>query len=312
VTHARLSEIDGGLLLTLQALLREANVTRAAEALSLSQPTVSGRLARLRAVFDDPLLVPSTTGRGMVPTELAVQLRPQVAAALQAMEQLLTPRRPFDPETSGRRFVIAIPENPAVMLMPDLIPRLQRQAPHLRVASVLPDRTSLAEDLEAGRVDLLIDAEGDVPDDWMMRPLLQERFATAQRRGHPRGVAPLTLDQFCAGDHILISADGGSFSGLVDGALAELGRQRRVTVSVQSYALAPLILAQSDGFCTLPRRLLARFGGDLDVFAPPLDLPPIRIALHWHARSRHDAGHAWLRDQIVSAATAVDQSGSIG
>lgn len=298
----RLQEIDGSLLLTLQALLRETNVTRAAETLSLAQPTLSGRLARLRELFGDPLLVPSTTGRGMTPTELALQLAPEVDELVAGLRHLLVPRAAFDPQQSDRTFTIALPENPAVMVMPDLISVLQEAAPGIRIASVFPNLATIAEDIEQGRVDLLVTTEASVPLDWKVRTLYEGEFATAQRKGHPRGIQPLDLDSYCASDHILISADGGGFSGIVDQTLSELGRRRNVRVSVQSYALAPLVLRQSDCLCTLPRRLLARFGGDLDIFEPPFDIPRFKVFMYWHPRNQDDTGHAWLREQIVKAA----------
>lgn len=303
----RLQELDGRLLLALQALLRETNVTRAAETLALSQPTLSGRLARLRELFDDPLLVPSTSGRGMAPTELARQLAPEVDELVAGIQRLLAPRVAFDPQQSDRTFTIALPENPAVMVMPDLISVLQEAAPNVRIASVLPDHDTIADDIEQGRIDLLIASEADVPSDWKMRTLYEGDFATAQRRGHPRGRQPLDLDSYCAADHILISADGGGFSSFVDQRLSDLGRRRTVRVSVQSYALAPLVLRQSDCLCTVPRRLLERFGGDLDIFEPPFEIPRFKMFMYWHPRSQDDAGHAWLREQIVKAALRAEK-----
>src|SRR3546814_20084375 len=94
---------------------------------------------------------------------------------------------------------------------------------------------------------------------WLSRTLFEEHFVVAQRTGHPRGRGPLSLDEFCALDHVLISAEGGGFSGLVDDTLAMMDRRRRVTVSVQTYALAPLVVANSDCLCTLPRRFLAKY-----------------------------------------------------
>jgi DNA-binding transcriptional LysR family regulator len=140
--------------------------------------------------------------------------------------------------------------------------------------------------------------------DLISRTLFDEEWMTAQRRGHPRGTGPLTMDEFCAADHLLISAEGAEFKGMVDDALGRLGRQRRVSVSIQSYALAPLILANSDCLCTLPRRFLRRFEGALDLFTPPLDLGKFHLQALWHPRMQDDAPHRWLREQVFAAVAA--------
>lgn len=100
---------------------------------------------------------------------------------------------------------------------------------------------------------------------------------------------------------LLISADGG-FHGVVDAALGAVGRARRVAVSVQNYALAPIILASSDCVCTMPRRLFSRFAGDLEFFDPPVALRPTPVLALWHPTSQEDQGHAWLRERLYAAA----------
>jgi DNA-binding transcriptional LysR family regulator len=124
---------------------------------------------------------------------------------------------------------------------------------------------------------------------------------TAQRIGHPRGKQPLTLDEFCSLDHLLISTSGGQFQGIIDAALADLGRERSVSVSIQSYALAPLVITNSDCICTLPSRFLERFKTVLELFAPPLALSPFQMKLFWHPRMRTDPAHTWLRKQVTQA-----------
>jgi DNA-binding transcriptional LysR family regulator len=111
----------------------------------------------------------------------------------------------------------------------------------------------------------------------------------------------MTLDEFCALDHLLISTSGGQFSGMIDHALAEVGRERTVSVSIQSYALAPLALTTTDLICTLPRRFLERFTSVLDLVATPLALAPFQMNLFWHPRMRSDPAHAWLRRQVVQS-----------
>ncbi len=109
------------------------------------------------------------------------------------------------------------------------------------------------------------------------RTLFTDEFVTAQRHGHPRGNHPITLDEFCAAEHLLVSTSGGGYRGPVDRALDKLGRSRHVSLSVQSYALAPIILGSSDHLCTLPGRFLRRFEAMVDLFAPPLDVGNVEL-----------------------------------
>ena len=131
------------------------------------------------------------------------------------------------------------------------------------------------------------------------------------RRGHPRGEVPLDLDGFCALDHIIVSATGRGFDGPVDRALAEAGRQRRVAVSVQSYAVVPTLLAQTDLACTLPRRFLQRFATELRILEPQLMLPEYILSAIFHARARADAGHLWLRDQLAEVAGSPSENADL-
>lgn len=295
----RLDELDIGLLTAFEAMRREGNVSRAAAGLGISQPALSGRLNRLRSLFGDQLFVP-VSGRGVAPTPRAEQLGADVDALLARLRALVAPAAPFDPATTDRTFVVALYDNPAAMLGPDLISAVTRSAPRARLAFVLPDGEDVAATLERRDVDLFVGLLKTGQPDLVSRSLFDEEFATAQRRGHPRGTAPLTLDEFCAADHLLISSSGGEFGGIVDEALARLGRSRDVRVSVQSYALAPLILGNSDCLCTLPRRFLRRWSGELDIFPAPVALDRFRLRVVWHPRMRDDAAHRWLRERVVA------------
>lgn len=296
-----LGDIDLGLLLALEALLLDRNITHAAGRLGLSQPALSARLNRLRRALGDPLFVPAPTGRGVTPTPRALGLQAELDDALAALRRIMAGPARFDPARTRRTFVLAIHENPAAILSPGLVTRLAREAPGARLALVTP-AADIAERLANGAVDVMVAGAGQGAGDLRQRPLFEDDFLTAQRKGHPRGTAALDLDGFCALDHLLISSDGAGFSGLVDEALAKLGRARRVTVSIQSYALAPVILANSDCVCTLPRRFLERFTHDLDLQPPPLKLAPARLAALWHPRNQEDPGHQWFRECLYEVA----------
>lgn len=298
----RLAKLDIDLLLALDALLEESNVTRAAKRLSIQQSALSARLARLRGIFDDRLFIPSPSGRGVLPTPRALALQPILAQALTNLKAMVEPGDRFEPTTSDRTFTIALFENPAATLAPDLVARLRTAAPHVRLRLVMPNGPQMMDLLESGKVDIFIGPRSKAHDSWLSRRLFVTNFTTAQCKHHARGRGALNLDEFCAHDHLLVSTEGSGFAGYVDDALSLLGRRRRVAISIESYALAPIILAASDFLCTLPRRFLQRFTDTLDLFETPLTLETVEFVAHWHPRSHEDVGHAWLREQLFAVA----------
>ncbi|MDE1150692.1 MAG: LysR family transcriptional regulator [Azospirillaceae bacterium] len=302
-----INRLDIDLLLAFEALLIDSNVTKAAARLNLRQPALSARLARLREVFDDRLFIPAPNGRGVLPTPRALALQPLLSAVLTNLNAMVQSSGDFDPTTSSRIFTLALHENPAVMLAPDLIPRVQALAPGVRLVLRTPDKPRVAELLESGEVDLYIGVGTHAHDAWHSRTLFADDFAVGQRKQHPRGCSTFSLDAYCAHDHLLVSSEGPPFHGFVDTALAAIGRSRRVGFSVQNYAVAPTIIAASDLLCTLPRRFLSRYAASLDLFEPPVAVPPAEVAAFWHPRHHEDAGHRWLREQLFRAGASVYQ-----
>jgi len=300
--NSRISDFDVGLLLTLDALLKDRNVTHAAARLNVTQSALSARLTRLRQLLNDPLFIPASSGRGMTPTPHATALKPELERLLDRFNDFINAAPLFDATTSKRAFRIAATDNPAALLAPDLIPLMKRHAPLAKIAFMLPDKARISELLETGDIDLFVGTSEDAGPELVSRTLFDEEFMTAQRRKHPRGDGELTLEEFCSLDHLLISTSGGRFSGMVDNALAELGRERRVSVSIQSYALAPLVLARTDCLCTLPRQFLQRFEDILELFAPPFPLAKFRMGMFWHPRMQADPAHTWLRGMVGQAA----------
>jgi DNA-binding transcriptional LysR family regulator len=303
-----LTDFDTGLLLTLDALLKDQNVTHAAARLSMTQSALSARLTRLRQLLNDPLFIPASSGRGMIPTPHASALRPELTKLIDRISDFINTAHVFEPQNSKRVFRIAATDNPAAILAPDLIPMIKAQAPHIRIAFTLPDKARIASHLEQGDIDLFVGTVEDGSNELIATTLFEDEFVTAQRMGHPRGNQPITLDEFCSLDHLLISTSGGQFQGMIDAALTELGHERSVSVSIQSYALAPLVLNNSDCICTLPRRFLERFTDVLEIYAPPLVLSPFKMILFWHPRMQTDPAHRWLRSQVTQATSAQRRS----
>ncbi len=297
-----LSRADFSLLLSLEALLAERNVSRAASRLGLSQPALSAQLARLREMFGDPLLV--ATARGMVPTARAEALQDPLHDLLERLRGLVVEQVPFIPGTATNTFRIAASDFVHRALM--LPARLAAEAPNIRLALLRVEPQRSWQELETGEIDLLIAAEQLTPKAARARKLFDEQLVFVQRPGHPRGTAPLTLDAFCALNHILVSPEGGGFYGAADEALAALGRTRRVAISLPSFMLVPSMIAATDYVAMVPECVALLFQGQglMDVFEPPFEMPVFTVYSSWHQRRQLDAAHVWLRERVRAAVPA--------
>lgn len=298
-----LRTFDLNLLVTLDALLTETNVTRAAQRLHLSQSAVSGQLARLRQLFDDPLLLPADNGRGMVPTARALDLAEPVRAALEQLGDIVRGQPAFDPATAQRTFQIAASDLSTAVLGLPLAGRLARCAgPDVRLAFRIADGGRIAAQLQEGEIDLLIGSERMVPGHMRARLLFEEHFVMVQRKGHPRGTRQPDFDAYCALRHVLVSTSGGSLHGFMDEHLEAMGRSRNVVLSVQSFALVPGLLCRSDHVATVPSRLAALHADVLDSFTLPFESRGFALYAAWHPRFHADTALAWLREQVIRSA----------
>jgi DNA-binding transcriptional LysR family regulator len=308
-----LRRVDLNLLVSLDALLAELNVTRAAQRLHLSQPALSAQLARLRQLFDDPLLMPAESGRGMMPTALALDLAAPLRDALQQLAGVVLRRPGFDPLRDERRFHIAASDNAIGLLGLPMVAQLPAVAgAGVRLAFRAAQHDRIAQQLEQGEVDLLIGSERALSDTMKVTKLFAERFLACQRKGHPRGNGPLDLDTYCSLGHVLVSTSGGSFHGFMDELLDALGRRRHVALSVQHFTLVPDILGATDLIGTLPARLAARHADRLDAFELPFDVPGWTLHAAWHPRHQRDPAHAWLRNWVQACAREADAAGRGG
>ncbi|EPO6706507.1 MULTISPECIES: LysR family transcriptional regulator [Pseudomonas] len=292
---------DLPLLVSLDVLLEECNVTRAAQRLHLSQPALSAQLARLRERFGDPLLVPARQGRGMVRSPRAERLRQPLRQALAALGAVLEDAPAFDPQHSRRTFNIAASDNTAAHVAPALIARLYGQCgPDIQVTFRAVDARSVDAQLESGELDLLLCIQSELPENLKSRALFHDDYRMAQRKGHPRGKAAPDLDEYCRLRHLIVSPQGGGLRGFMDEHLAHLGRRRHVALSVGHYHLVPPILASTDLVCVMPLNLLQRHHAQLDVIDLPFAVPGYAVHVAWHLRSHEDPGHHWLRQCLFN------------
>ena len=294
-----LSDINLNLLVSLQALIEEQSVTRAAERLGLSQPAMSNTLARLRRLLDDPVLVRS--GNRMVPTPQAMEIYEQIREALRLIEMALMVAQEFDPGSSERIFTVAATDYVGFVLLPRLLSSIKDEAPHVQIEVRPLDGARLAEELEQGPLDLALGYLPAVPPRFRHVALFEERFCCAARQGHPqlKDQAGVSLQTFVEMPHVLVSSPGGT-AGVIGDRLAEEGLERRVAVVVPHFLVAPSLAAQSNAVVTLAERVVQVFAEmlPLQTFAPPIDLPGFSVGMLWHQRSDRDPSHRWLREQL--------------
>ncbi|WP_375508901.1 LysR family transcriptional regulator [uncultured Caballeronia sp.] len=285
-------------LTSLSVLLEERNVTRAAVKLHLTQSALSAQLSRLRDLFDDPLLIPSQSGKGMVLTARAEHLRLPLRQALQALEVVVGDVPTFDPAKSERTFVIACNDNAAAIITPRLLPLLHAASPvGIRVSIRAIEPIHLPALLERGEIDIALGSLSIVGG-MSHELLLEEDCKMAQRIDHPRGIEPPTLDEYLNLEHVVVSGAVNSLYGFIDKILAKKGYARRVGISVPYYSIVPLLLQSSDLVCVLPSRFLSRYEHSLTALPLPLEVQNFRLYSVWHPRLDKDLAHTWLRRQL--------------
>lgn len=300
---------DLNLLKVLDALLREGSTVGAARRLGLSQSAVSAALGRLRAAIGDELFV--RRGSRLEPTDFARGLSRTLQSALRDLEGLLKIET-FDPATSTAVIRISGPDYYSDMILPRLAQTLERHAPNMRLQmfDLVPDDHFAT--LDQYQVDLVLMPEGPRPDWAMSRTIFRSEFALLVRRGHPAleivdGRPLMTLDAFCAADHVLYSPSG-ALRSFTDEALERLGRTRRVAMTLPKFSAIAHTVSRTDMLGTLPRTLADELapGLDLVVMPSPVGLDPHPMLMVWSGRSHDNPAHRWVRDQIVDLVRPLD------
>lgn len=304
--------LDLNLLRVFDVVMAERSLTRAGRRLALTQPAISNAMRRLRDSLHDELIV--RQGVVLAPTPRAETLWPVIRSALQQLEQSLAPTG-FEPATDQSTFILTMADATASELMPGLSSWLETQAPgvSLRVVPLTtrdPRRLLRAEtaDLAVGHfpavlADLTARAQSGEGVDFEHQRLFDGEYVCVMRRNHPLASAPLTLDAFCAARHLLVSFSGRPY-GFVDEALASLGRQRRVVMTVNQFATAGRVVAQSNLLTVLPRHFVrvAAMGDALALRELPLDVPLVHVDMLWSSHRPQTAALTWLRDAVARAA----------
>lgn len=293
-----MSAPDLNLLVTLDVLLAEGSVARAARRLRLSPSAMSRTLARLRAATGDPLLV--RAGRGLVPTPRALELRDRVGQIVEDAKAVLRPVETLDLKQLVRTFTLRSRDGFVENFGPDLIVRAGRQAPGVRLRFVQkPDKDSTP--LRDGTIDLETGIVGkDMGPELRAQALFRDRFVGVVRMGHPLCAAPITPDRYAAGRHILISRRGLD-RGPIDDVLKPLGLEREIVTVVSGFAEALALARASDLIASVPERYTRGLRNEMFCFPLPFSLPEITISLLWHPRMDADPAHRWLRGCVRAA-----------
>ena len=312
MTSTNFRTLDLNLLRVFDEVMAERSLTRAARNLSLTQPAVSNALRRLRQTLGDELV--QRSGQGMTPTPRAIAIWPAVRDALRQLQESLVPNE-FVPATASVTFVLAMADATAASLIPGLNDIFEQEAPAvtLRVVplvtrdprpmldqetcdlaighfpSVLPDLTAKAQSGEA------------VP--FLFQRLYGGEYVCVMRKGHPLANGTLSLDDYCAARHLLVSFSGRPY-GFIDESLAALGRERRVVLTVNQFFTAGRVVTHSSLLTVLPRHFVDITGiaGQLALRSLPFEVSPVHIDALWHRRSQQRSAHAWLRQAVLRAA----------
>lgn len=298
-----LKEVDANLLVTLDALLVDASVTRAAERLGRSASAISHALAKLRELFDDELFV--RAGQRLVPTARALELAPTVHVILAGMESLLRPNKPFDPSLTMRGFAAASSEAGELILIEPLRKRLHETAPSVRVDWTPSHAETTIDDLRNARCHFVIDIAGESAEapDVRAAKLFDDTLATLARPGHPYLKRVPNAAAFAAAEHVSVYALPGV--GALTGGSGRPGRAVRQTSQVSSTLVGVLATLNSDALLTLPASLAGilerQFG--LARISQPLEPVAFQVRLLWHTSYDRDECHQWLRREFAGIAS---------
>ncbi|SFM51513.1 LysR family transcriptional regulator [Marinobacter zhejiangensis] len=311
-----ISRVDLNLLVYLDVLLRERNVTKAANHLGITQPAMSNGLRRLRDLFGDPLLV--RTSEGMTATERATELQPLVRGILSDIEQAVQEKTPFSAGDSQRVFRIMASDYAESCLMPRVLRRIRQEAPNVTLDVLTPSDVSFL-DVEQGRLDMAINRFDKLPQSFHQKTLWTEYFACLMNAGNPIAGDAFTLASYLDASHIWVSKTGFGVGvgvnpkdvqrlGWVDEALALIGHKRQISVFTRHYQVAMLLAEQHDLIATLPCRAawLQKDNPNLVVKSPPFEIPPFELKMAWSPLLQHNPDHQWLRRLIVEVAEEVD------
>ena len=293
MTNQNTSNIRLQELMVFHAILSNGSITSAAEALGVTQSSVSKQLKNLRQYFGDDLFVRS--GYGMAATNKALSIAPQISNLINSFEAL-NGEINFDPGYIERDFVISTTDEIQHFLLPELITRIAADSPNSRVIFKVLESHYAAKQLESGSVDLAITLNWHAPEHLKQKRLFSDDFVVIYREGHPLQGKKLTLKQYLSASHMMVSPLGTAF-GPIDEILNSQGRKRFLKLVVPYFMQVAEVLTGSDLILTLQRRACEELirKHPLSITEMPLKVRPINYYLFWHKRYDKDSTNRWLR-----------------
>lgn len=300
--------LDLNLLRVFDAVMIEQNLTRAADKLAMTQPAVSNALKRLRHSLGDELLI--RTAYGVKPTPRAEILWPAIRQALSSLETAIAPSS-FDVSQAQTTFRMAMSDATAALWMPTLVNVLEKEAPRVNVRMVPLTTREPRPMLMRGDIDIAIGffpgvvaqltgGQGAANSAIRHERLYSGHYVVVMRHDHPLANKKLTLDDYCNAKHLLVSFSGRAH-GLVDEALAQMGRERRIVLTVNQFFTSGRVVSNSDLLTVLPRHLVAATGmTEALVWKElPFAMPDVHVDMLWHERDSRNPAHQWIRRNLV-------------
>ncbi|HKY21373.1 MAG TPA: LysR family transcriptional regulator [Vicinamibacterales bacterium] len=297
---SNIPDLDLKLIYVFEALIKYRNVSRAAEELDISQPSLSQGLAKLRREFGDRLFV--RTSEGMMPTTCAAALAEPMLEMANIYRERILLRRQFNPLTSEHVFTIAASDIGELVFIPRLMHALETRAPRVRLSAHRWESGTLLSSLQSGEADVAIGGYPSLEAGIRERRLYQEHYVCLVRGDHPTIRGELTRETFLSGSHILVAAhSAGHIHQRAERLLRQLLDPYSIKATSQSFLLSALLLPQTDCILTVPSQVAVKLSGmlGLQVLAPPIEFEPFDVMVLWHERFHKDPAHQWLRGLIA-------------
>jgi LysR family transcriptional regulator, nod-box dependent transcriptional activator len=297
----RFRKLDLNLLVALDVLLAERNVSRASERLNLSQSATSGALAKLRHYFQDELLTPS--GRQMVPTPFGASLSRPIRQLLQQIGTTVERRPHFDPGDSDRHFRLMVSDYVTVVLVAEFVRRVHRLAPGIKL-DLVPHSDVPHEAIERGDVDFLIIPGTYLNRDHQFETLFTDTYVCVVCANNGHVGEALTWEQYLQLGHIVVRMGRAWMPVFDEWFLAQYGHSRRIEITTSSFINVTQLVAGTDRIATLHRRLasICALQQPVRLLAPPVEFPVVMQVLQWHGRLEHDPAAIWLRTLLLDTA----------
>ncbi len=293
-----LRKTDLNLFVVFSAIYDEGNITRAAEALNVTQPAVSNNISRLREMFNDPLFV--RVKNGVSPTPLARDLIGPVRKALSILDKSVKQLEVFDPATSERTIHISMGDLAEVIILSALVQTIRAESAGIRIHNYLTPRDSIPLKLTSGEIDFAIEPVVLNDTNLHSQRIVSDHFVCVLRKDHPLMNHGLAIEDYVGLDHIQVSGRR-SGAGFIDMVLYKLKRRRQIAVRVQHYLMTHWLLRESDMAITVPRTFAQRVYGEEEFALLPLPfaVPALELWLHWHASVDDNPSNRWLREKLL-------------